>query len=63
MLVKTFTATRRADRETLGEMVTEWIRANPNLRVLSKAVRQSSDKASHHCITITLCCEGAPWPA
>ncbi len=51
--VKVFSATKAKDREELGEHITRWIRANPNLRVTDKIVTQSSD-SEFHCITITL---------
>jgi hypothetical protein len=50
---KVFFATKARDRDTLGEKITEWIRANPANRIVSKFVTQSSDSA-FHCITITL---------
>jgi hypothetical protein len=51
--VKVFSATKAKDREELGESVTRWLRANPNVRVTDKIVTQSSD-SEFHCITITL---------
>jgi hypothetical protein len=51
--VKVFSATKAKDREELGEQITRWIRANPNVRVTDKIVTQSSD-SEFHCITITL---------
>ncbi len=51
--VKVFSATKAKDREELGESITRWLRANPNVRVLDKIVTQSSD-SEFHCITITL---------
>jgi len=50
---KVFFATKARDRDALGEKITEWIRANPSNRIVSKHVTQSSDSA-FHCITITL---------
>ena len=50
---KVFFATKARDRDTLGEKITEWIRANPKSRIVSKSVTQSSDSA-FHCLTITL---------
>ena len=37
----------------MGETVTEWIRANPQARIIKKKVTQSSDK-EFHCLTITV---------
>ena len=59
MIVKTFSATKARDRESLGDRVTEWLRST-GLKVLHKTVTQSSDR-EFHCLTITLFCErGAP---
>jgi hypothetical protein len=49
--VKVFSATKAADREVLGEKVTAWVRANPERRVVSASISQSSD-ASFHCLSI-----------
>jgi len=51
--VKVFSATKAREREELGENVTRWLRANPNVRVVDKVVTQSSDR-EFHCLTITL---------
>lgn len=51
--VKVFSATKAREREDLGESVTRWMRANPNVRVVDKIVTQSSDR-EFHCLTITL---------
>ncbi len=51
--VKVFSATKAKDREELGENVTRWIRANPDVRITDKIVTQSSD-SEFHCLTITL---------
>lgn len=51
--VKVFSATKAKDREELGEQITRWIRANPDVKVTDKIVTQSSD-SEFHCITITL---------
>jgi hypothetical protein len=50
--VKVFSATRARDREHLGEMITDWIRAHPEHEIVGKIVTQSSD-AKFHCIAIT----------
>lgn len=51
--VKVFSATMFADRQQLGERVTEWIRSTPNLEIVDTIVTQSSD-AAYHCIAITI---------
>ncbi len=51
--VKVFSATMAQEREQLGEKVTEWLRANPQVEVVDTVVTQSSDEA-FHCIAITL---------
>ncbi len=51
--VKVFSATRARERDALGDVVTAWIRANPQVRVMGRVVRQSSD-AAFHCLTIVL---------
>lgn len=51
--VKVFSATKQLDRNALGEMVTDWIRANPNVEIVDKVVTQSSD-SEFHCLSITL---------
>lgn len=55
--VKVFFATMFAQRETLGEAVTAWLRdaraRRPGFQVVDIVVRQSSDEA-FHCITICL---------
>jgi hypothetical protein len=37
----------------MGEVITQWLRAHPELRVVDKIVTQSSD-SEYHCLTITL---------
>jgi hypothetical protein len=51
--VKVFSATMFADRERLGDRVTDWIAANPQHKVTEMIVTQSSD-ASFHCVAITV---------
>ncbi len=51
--VKVFSATMFADREQLGEKVTNWIANNSHVEVTEISVTQSSD-ASFHCIAITV---------
>jgi hypothetical protein len=42
-----------ADREQLGEKITEWIQQNRNVEVRDVVVTQSSDEA-FHCLAITV---------
>jgi hypothetical protein len=51
--VKVFSATKAREREELGEHITRWLRANPDIRIVDKVVTQSSDR-EFHCLTITL---------
>ena len=51
--VRVFSATMAQDREKLGEKVTEWLSAHPDVQIVDKIVTQSSDEA-FHCIAITL---------
>jgi hypothetical protein len=51
--VKVFSATKAKDREELGELVTRWLRENPDASIVDKIVTQSSDR-EFHCLTITL---------
>jgi hypothetical protein len=50
---KVFSATRAKEREELGESITRWIRANPQIEIVDKIVTQSSDH-EFHCVTVTL---------
>jgi hypothetical protein len=51
--VKVFSATMFADRDRLGDRVTDWIAANGHLKVTEMIVTQSSD-AAFHCVAITV---------
>jgi hypothetical protein len=51
--VKVFSATMFADRDRLGDRVTDWIAGNPHLKVTEMIVTQSSD-AAFHCVAITV---------
>jgi len=57
--VKTFTATLAAQRCGLGDVVTSWLRAHPEIDVVDIVVTQSSDHA-YHCLTITVFFNDAP---
>lgn len=51
--VKVFTTTLARDREALGETITRWIAEHPELEIVDKVVRQSSDR-QFHCLSVTL---------
>ena len=51
--MKVLSATKARDRDQLGDVITNCIRAHPELDILDKVVTQSSD-AEFHCLTITL---------
>ena len=51
--VKVFSATKAKEREELGETVTRWLRANPDLDIVDRVVSQSSDD-EFHCLSIVL---------
>jgi hypothetical protein len=51
--VKVFSATTIANRERLGDKVTEWIAAHPQYQIDEMIQTQSSD-AAFHCIAITV---------
>jgi folate-dependent tRNA-U54 methylase TrmFO/GidA len=51
--VKVFSTTLARDREQMGENITRWLAAHPNLEIVEHQVRQSSDK-EFHCLSITL---------
>ena len=49
--VKVFSATKAKERDELGETITRWIRANADLELVDRVVRQSSDD-EFHCLTV-----------
>jgi len=52
--VKVFSATKKNERDALGEEVTRWLRENKGkVEIVDKVVTQSSD-SEYHCISITL---------
>jgi hypothetical protein len=51
--VKVFSTTLARDRDVMGETISRWLAAHPDLEILEREVRQSSDK-EFHCLTITL---------
>ncbi len=50
--VKVFTATKAKERGSLGDRITEWLRADPPKSLRDVTVTQSSDE-EFHCLTIT----------
>ena len=52
-IVKVFSATMVAQRQVLGEKVTEWLAAHPTFELLDLIVTQSSDR-EFHCVAITV---------
>lgn len=51
--VKVFSATKAKEREELGEIVTRWVKTNPDLEVVDKEISQSSDN-EFHCLSVVL---------
>jgi hypothetical protein len=51
--VKVFSATMVADRDQLGEKITNWMASHSQCKVTDIVVTQSSDEA-FHCLAITL---------
>jgi hypothetical protein len=53
--VKVFSVTKARDREVIGDQVTGWITANPEVRVVKTVVSLTSD-AKFHCFSVVLFC-------
>lgn len=51
--VEIFSATMHKERQTLGEWITRWLEANPQVKFTNKTVTQSSDNA-FHCLTVVI---------
>jgi hypothetical protein len=51
--VRVFSATKAKEREMMGDIITDWLRKNPDLEIVDRIVTQSSD-SEFHCLTITL---------
>lgn len=51
--VKVFSATMYEPRQRLGETVTEWMNAHPELTIVDLVQTQSSDSA-FHCVSISV---------
>lgn len=52
-IVKVFSATMFQDRQQLGEKVTEWLGAHPELEVADIVIAQSSD-SRFHCLSVSV---------
>lgn len=57
-LVKVFSVTKAREREEIGDRVTAWVAANPDMQIVRTVVAQSSD-ASYHCLSIVVFCAAA----
>ncbi len=51
--MKVFAATMHEHRARLGETVTDWIAAHPELAIIDITITQSSD-AQFHCVSIII---------
>jgi hypothetical protein len=51
--VKVFSTTLARNREVMGETVSRWIVEHPELEVVDREIRQSSDK-QFHCVSIVV---------
>jgi len=51
--VKVFTTTLAREREVMGEAIGRWLAQNPNLEIVEKVVKLTSDQ-QFHCLSITL---------
>jgi hypothetical protein len=51
--VKVFSTSRPAGRNMMGETITEWLAAHPQIEVIDKVVAQSSDR-EFHCLSVIL---------
>jgi len=51
--VKVFSATKAKERGELGDVITDWLRANPENVVKDTQIRQSSDN-EFHCLSIII---------
>jgi hypothetical protein len=49
--VKVFSTTLAREREHMGESITRWLEAHPELEIVDREVVQSSD-SEFHCLTI-----------
>jgi len=51
--IKVFSATKAREREELGEVIGKWMNNHPDIEIVDRDVRQSSDN-EFHCLTIIL---------
>jgi len=51
--VKVFSATKAKEREELGDNISRWMKSNPDLQLVDREVRQSSDN-EFHCLSLVL---------
>jgi hypothetical protein len=51
--LRVFSATTAHQRNSLGELITNWLQAHPECEVFDRVVTQSSSR-EFHCLTITL---------
>lgn len=51
--VKVFTSSNNRDRAELGESLSSWLAAHPDVEVVHRVVVQSSDR-THHAFSIVL---------
>jgi hypothetical protein len=42
--VKVFSATMARDREVLGERITEWLRAHPELQLVDRVLNEAASR-------------------
>jgi hypothetical protein len=54
-LVKVFSVTKARERDALGDRVTAWLTANPNVKILKTIVAQTSDH-EFHCLSMVFVC-------
>jgi hypothetical protein len=52
-VIKVFSSTKARDRTELGERITTWLRAHPELEIADTAVSLTSD-TEFHCLSIVL---------
>lgn len=57
--VKVFSSTMAREREALGQKVSDWLKAHPELKPVDIVTTQTSD-AEFHCLTFTVFLEGDP---
>jgi hypothetical protein len=51
--LKVFSTTLARDRDSMGEQIGRWLAEHPELEVVDREIRQSSDK-EFHCLSIVL---------